>query len=175
MTGDGLLIYERGFGSGFSLVVEGRPGGANTPVGSETFNWNPADPNSLPDLQIVVSRQLGNGSTAVCDDTPPNLGGVPAIDPPMFTGSQAIADALNDLGCRFKDGSGVAGGRTADEACTIFPDGRFRFVGQSTIQFCGLIDEPLVFPSGDTTVTAQIRDTAGRLSAPMSIVVRIDG
>ncbi|MBI3783650.1 MAG: hypothetical protein HY270_09625 [Deltaproteobacteria bacterium] len=173
-TEDGLPIYTRGFGSGFSLVIEGRPGGTNSPVGAETFNWNPANPSALPDLQVVVSRSLGNGSATVCDDTPPNLGGVPAVDPPAFSGSQEIADALNDLGCRFKNGSGIPGGRKADEACTIFPDGRFRFVAQRTsLQFCGLIDDPISFPPGDTVVTVRIRDEGGRLSTPASIVVRV--
>lgn len=171
----GLRIYQRTFGSGFSLVVEGRPGGLNSPVGNSTFDWNPSNPAQLPDLLVVVSRDLGNGSIAVCDELPPDVGGVPAaILPDVLPPEQAVSDAVNDLGCRFKNGSGVSGGRGAEEACTVFDDGRYRFVdGRTTRQFCGLITEPVIFPPGDTVVTARIRDQQGLWSAPSSIVLRV--
>jgi hypothetical protein len=171
-TDDGILIYDRAFGAGFSLVIEVRPGGRNTEIGTTTFDWDPSNPTTLPDLQVLVSRALGNGSPEVCDDTSPSLGGVPAASD--FAPIQFVADVINDLGCRFKNGSGTAGGRRADEACTIFADGRYRFVTQgTTVQYCVLVSEPLSFLAGETVVTARVRDTAGRLSLPVSIIVRI--
>lgn len=173
-TPGGVPIYERFFGSGFSLVIEARRGGSNANLGPSTFNWSPLDPAVLPDLQIVVSRPLGNGSAAVCDDAPPQLGGVPAVDPPQFGGTQAVANAINDLSCRFKDGLGLRRGRESIDACTQSADGVFRFVEPtSSFQYCGLINEPLSFPPGDTVVTAVVRDVAGNVSSPRRIVVRV--
>jgi hypothetical protein len=86
-----------------------------------------------------------------------------------------VANAINDLACRFKDGFGLHSGRTKiSDACTTFEDGGFRFKAPgTTVQFCGQINEPLVFPAGDTTVTARVRDVAGNLSLRAQIVVRV--
>jgi hypothetical protein len=174
VTGDGTLIFERFFGSGFSIVVEGRRGGTNAQLDANTLNWNPFSPTTLPGLHILVSRSLGDGSTAVCDDASPQPGGVPGIEPPEFDGSQAVANAVNDLSCRFKDGLGIRRGRDALDACTMFGDGIFRFVAPTTtLQYCGLINEPLLFPEGDTLVRARIRDIAGNISAEHQIVIRV--
>lgn len=174
-TPEGWPVYERPFGSGFSIVLEAQPGGAGTALGLSTFQWNPGDPSVLPDLAIVSSRPLGNGSTEVCDDQPPRLGGVPAaqwvsvLPPP-----QEIADAINDLACRFKNGLGMTSGRGRDEACSAFQDGTYRFlVNTATVQFCGFVNESIAFPPGETVLTARVRDTAGRWSETRSIVVRI--
>ncbi len=144
-------------------------------VGPSTFNWNPADPSSLPDIVVVVSRALGNGSPAVCDELPPLLGGVPSVGQDFgIPPTQEEANAINDLGCRFKNGSGNPVGRGNDEACTSFPDGRYRFVdSRSTIQFCGFISEPIAFQRGDTRVSVWIRDLEGRWSRPAHMIVRI--
>jgi hypothetical protein len=169
-TDDGVPIFQRLVASGFSLVVEGRPGANRVPLGTSSFS---SDVTQLPDLQIEVSRPLGNGSTAVCDDSSLNFGGVPAVTP--FDFSPAHAPAINDLACRFKNGVWQPVGRTASEACTRFlPEDEYRFVdSSSTLQFCGLIDKPLSFASGDTRVAARIRDTAGNVSAVAQLVVRI--
>lgn len=174
VTEDGIPIFERFFGSGFSVVVEGRRGGTNADLGPNTYNWSPVDPTVLPDLQVVVSRALGDGSASVCDDIAPQLGGVPAVEPPEFGTTQAVANAINDFSCRFKDGLGSRRGRDAIDACTLSGDGIFRFVNATTtLQYCGLINEPLSFPFGDTVVTAVIRDLGGNVSVPRQIVVRI--
>jgi hypothetical protein len=173
---DGTEVFERPSGKGFSIVVEARPGGANTPVGMTTFRWDPARPDILPDLAIVASRSLGNGSPAVCDETPPALGGVPAWNGLLdLPGSQELADIINDLSCRFKDGSGQPRGRNANEACILFPDGQYRFAGVgTTVQFCGFVDEPIALqPGAETRFTVRVRDEAGRWSAPRSLIVRI--
>jgi hypothetical protein len=118
---------------------------------------------------------LGDGSSDVCDDTPPTTGGVPAVSPADFSPIQSVANAINDLACRFKDGFGSHNGITkSTEACTTFDDGLFHFKEMtSRIQFCGQINEPLIFPTGDTVVTARVRDIAGHVSFPSRIVVRI--
>jgi hypothetical protein len=170
-TAEGIPIYPRLAGSGFSLVVEGSPGTSHVALGTSSFSSD--DVNQLPDLQVEVSRPLGNGSAAVCDDGDPDFGGVPAVSP--FDFSLAEAPAINDLACRFKDGQNQPVGRPPIEACTRFlPELEYHFVDpDSTIQFCGFVDEPLSFPSGDTIVAARIRDVAGNLSAVAQLVIRI--
>jgi len=171
---DGTLIYEHLVAEGFFIVVEAKPGMSNRPVATSTFNWDATDPNSLPDLQIVVSRPLGDGSTVVCDDgqhIPPPLGGVPAVDPPMFGGTQASANAINDFACRF-DARGSSG-----DACTRDPTTlEYRFwQGDTKVQFCPQlgIGSELAFPSGDTRLTVRVRDMLGQPGAPSSIIVRV--
>jgi hypothetical protein len=182
----GTPIYVLRFGQDFSLVVEGRPGGSRRSVGLNTFNYDPLDPSSRPDLQVELSRALGSHPTAdVCDNTAPMAGGVLAIDPPDFSFTQPVSDGLNDIGCRFVDGKNQPQGRTvSSEACTVSKDGTFRFVcdqstspgcshGMSTIQFCGRIDRPIAFPVGDTVVTVLLRDTGGNLSLSGQMIIRV--
>ncbi len=172
---EGLSIYQRP-SFGFSLVVEGRPGGTNAMIGGSTFNPDSIGGSLFPDLQIEVSRPLGDGSTAVCDDTPPTLGGVPAIEPPDFSPTQAIGNAVNDFACRFKDGTGVRFARGPSDSCLRFDDGQFRFVvPTSTLQFCGVINRAIGFPVGDTVVTVRIRDVLGNVSAVAQLVIRVEG
>jgi len=176
-TPDGIRIFQR-VGTGFSLVIEGRPGGTRSPIGSTTFNSDPNDPTALPYLLIEASRSLGDGSADVCDDSIAMSGGVPAVNPPDFSTSQQVADAINDFACRFKDGGGARSGRGAAEACTSFPDGSYHLIFSngatpSTIQFCGQITGPIAFPAGDTLVTARIRDLANHISSPAQIIIRV--
>lgn len=174
VSGDGVPIFERFFGSGFSIVVESRRGGSLANVGRSTFDWSPVDPTLLPDFQALASRPLGNGSGAVCDDAQPEPGGVPATDPPVFATTQAVANAINDFSCRFKDGLGLRRGRDALNACTTTGDGTFAFVNStSTTQFCGLINDPLTFLLGDTRITVRVRDEDGNISASQQIIIRI--
>jgi hypothetical protein len=170
-TAQGIDIYEPAFGSGFSIVIEAARGIGNRPVNKRTFNGS-----GRPDLEIEVDRPLGNGSTAVCDDSEPNIGGVPATNPPSFADDPAVTDHLNDLGCRFLDGAGEPLGRDCGEAsaCVRGSDGQFGCVSPETaIQFCGLIPKPVEFPPGDTTVTVRARDDRGSPGPPAQIVVRI--
>jgi len=174
-TTDDIPIYERPLGFNFTIVAEGKPGGSRKSVGAQAFNWDPADPAVRPDLQVLVSRPLGDGSTDVCDNTAPLIGGVPAVNPPDYSLTQPISDAINDLGCRFLNGSGLPLGRSsAGEACTVQPDGQFRFVGSgTTMQFCNMIGRPFAFPAGDTLVTLQLRDEGGNLSLIGKMIVRV--
>jgi hypothetical protein len=172
---DGLPIYERSSTYGFWLVIEGRPGGTGAAIEPRTFNWSATDPTVLPGLLIEVSRPLGNASKEVCDDTPASAaGGVPAIDPADFSPVQPVADAINDLACRFKDQDGNRFGRGSDWACIVFDDGLSGFANRtSTIQFCGQVKAGFSFPTGYTRVTIRIRDTAGNVSAATGLVIRV--
>jgi hypothetical protein len=167
----GIPIYQRSFGFGFSLVVEAKPGSAQRQVANNTFAVG-----GPPDLQIQATRDLGNGSAAVCDNTPdpPGFGGVPGIDPPRLDDSDTIADALNDFGCRFIDGTGAPSGRACALGCIHFDDGEFGCQqGDTQTQFCAPIGMPLQFPAGDTLVTARVRDLAGNLGPPARLIIRI--
>lgn len=173
----GRSVYDRVTGSGFRLVIEAKPGTDGAAVGISTFDSDPMNPSVRPDLQVEVSNNLGDGSTAVCDDSQGNFGGVPGITPPNFDVTQPISDALNDFGCRFKDGVGNPKGISEDdEACVAYPDGEFHFVDSSTtVEFCSFISRPISFVPGDTVITARVRDTNGVTGPTQQIVIRITG
>lgn len=150
------------------LVVEARPGGNGQPVASVL---TPDAEDERPDLQIIASRALGNGSTLVCDKGQPAPigmgGGVPAIDPPDFGPGQDITDAMTDLACRF------AVQPSSDDACTLDNLGNFEFRGQgTTIQFCDQVATVSAFPAGDTVLSVRVRDVGGNLGPLAEIVVR---
>ena len=143
-------------------------------MATNTFAWNLSNPTALPDLQIEVSNNLGNGSSTVCDDTSPTLGGIPAVNP--FDFSPAAAAAVNDLACRFKNGSGAYSGITISaDACTmLMPLQEYGFVnGASDVQFCAHVSQPIGFPVGDTVVAARVRDIYGHVSEVATIVIRV--
>jgi hypothetical protein len=169
----GRPVYVRVTGAGFFIVVEARPGSSGRPPGAITSNSNPSDPSARPDLQILADHDLGNGSPAICDTGPvPNspIGGVPGFDPPDFDPmSQAVADALNDLGCRFAV-------HNDQSPCTYNEDNNPAFLrAETTLQYCtiGVLGNELHFPEGDTVLTVQLRDDRGNFSFPRSIVVRV--
>ncbi len=150
------------------MFIEGRPGATRLPVGSVTYTAKPNDPNAQPDLQILTSRALGDGSPAVCDNSLPGLGGIPETTPVLFSPIQPITDALNDFGCRFRVFD------EADLSCTQDNGGNFVFrSASSTIQFCALISNALTFPSADTVLSARLRDTSGNAGPIFQMVVRI--
>lgn len=170
-TPEGLPIYMRPTGAGFSIVIEGGQGPSGSPVGRAAFLGNGT---SFADLQVEVSRPLGNGSPAVCDRSGSMAGGVPAIDPPTFDEVPNVIAAVNDLACRFVNGSDVPMARTRDEACIMYPSGDFAFgSAASTAQFCGFVTRFMEFPLGDTLVTARLRDQDGNPGAPAQIVIRV--
>ena len=171
-TNDGLPIFTYPTGTGFSIVVEGKPGSSGSPVGPSAYSAD--DRAAYPDLQIEVSRALGNGSPAVCDNSAPTAGGVPGISPPSFDPTQTNIDIVNDLGCRFVDGNGQPVGRKETEACVQFSTGEHGFANaDSTVQFCGLMTAVLQLPSGDTLVTARLRDADGAVGPIAQMVVHI--
>lgn len=166
----GVPIYARPFGFSFSLVVEAQRGTSGAPVGKAGLVEGGA-----PDIQVQVTRDLGDGSPAVCDGAAPLFGGVPGVDPPQLEDPAAIAGPLNDLGCRFIDGSGQPVGRICAFGCVRFESGEFGCQSglDAEVQFCAPVPMSLAFPLGDTLVTARVRDQAGHLGAPRQLIVRV--
>jgi len=172
LTPQGVPIYYRPFGSGMFIVVEAKPGSSGKPPGGNTFNSDPADPSVRPDLQLEANRDLGNGSAAICDMGPAGsmpIGGVPGINPPSFDlGSQTVADALNDFGCRF-------------DLHTTFPctlndrDNPQLVASDTTVQLCttSVVGHEVELPTGDTLFTVQWRDNGGNISLPRQIIIRV--
>jgi hypothetical protein len=171
---NGIPVYGRSVPQGFLIAVEAVPGPSNLSVGESTFDWGPSQPDRLPAFQIIASRILGNGSPAVCDIQPPTfLGGVPAVDPPAFGGSQFIANAINDFSCRFSV-------RKSDvEACTKnqFGETDIQTGGNRVVQFCSTVavGHEVAFGLGDTILMARALDVAGQPGLPRSIIVRVTG
>jgi hypothetical protein len=166
----GRPVFARQDPAGFIIYVEGRPGPSRLPVGTNRLTTRPGDPTRQPDLQIESSNNLGDGSVAVCDNSFPNVGGVPGISPADFSPVQSVSDALNDLSCRFK----VFG--ETDFACTQDSSGNFLFGNaSSTVQFCTLVSDTLTFPHGDTVFTVRLLDIAGNAGQAVQIIVRILG
>jgi hypothetical protein len=176
VTEDGLLVYERPVPQGFIIFIEGREGTNDQQVGRcGTFDpqfqrffpcVNPAC-DDRPDVQVVVDRPLGNGSTEVCDKSAPMIGGIPAAS--SFAETPAITDALNDMVCRFDDHGAPT------ESCTLDELGRFSFFDfRAKRQFCiPAIGTEMAFPSGDTRVTARLRDGSCNIGNEVSIVIRV--
>lgn len=176
-TVQGVPIFTRSSGSAFNLVVEGKPGPNRKAVGRSAYQ---RDLTFFPDLEVEVSQPLGNGSLAVCDvggtpgPTTQPAGGVPATDPPNFQPTQANINSVNDLACRFIDGSGQPVARAFGEACTPDNDNPSGFVdASSTVQFCASVTKVLEFPDGDTLVTVRFQDTDATPGPTAQIVVRI--
>jgi len=175
--GQNRLIYEPTCRNGFFIVVEGRPNPntGSVEVARQTFNSDPANPSIRPDFQLLPNRNLGNGSSLICDHrsglgSQPPFGGIPGFSPIDFNpSSQAVADALSDIGCRFT-------ARGTLEPCTISRFGNPRFIDlTSTIQFCNelTIDAYWALPVGDTVFGVQLRDFTGRLGERREILVRV--
>jgi hypothetical protein len=153
---DGSPVFSNFVGSGFLLVVEGKPGISNLEVGRKIYAFDADDPKKRPDLEIQVSRPLGDGSKDVCDARRPTIGGIPAIDPPSFAETQEVAATLNDLSCRFE--IFIASG----ESCTLNKFGDFSFVKVDTdTQFCMVVARAWSFDYGDTLVSVRLRDEKG--------------
>ena len=158
-------------GAGAALVIEGRIGLDGHGLGIDAYRPD----GGLPDLQVILSSSLGDGSTAVCDLGDGTQGGVPSTQPLTFDFSPALADAINDLGCRVNDGAGQQLGQIETElACTrAAGSSPFAFVEPTSIvQFCLPLARAWDFPVGDTIVVARLRDVAGGQGLPGEVVIR---
>jgi hypothetical protein len=150
----------------FLLVIEGRRGTSNVDPGTNTMPTG----GDRGDVQVLVSRSIGNGSTAVCDagPAPTPFGGVPGTDPTDFGPGQSTTNAIVDMACRFsiQENTGVA--------CTRDRQGNFAFLGTgSRKQFCYQVPATAEFPVGDTVVGIQLRDLIGNIGPKKEIVVRV--
>ncbi len=152
----GVPTYLSSGGSGFMLVVEAKPGLSSFEPARRLMAYEPGNPKSRPDLEIETSRDMGDGSPAVCDQMKPEIGGIPGINPPNFAETQRISDAINDLSCRFETHV------QPDDACTVEKSGDFAFMSKdSTTQYCMLVARAWSFPTGDTLLSVRVRDTQG--------------
>jgi hypothetical protein len=111
----------------------------------------------------------------VCDDGMENPGGVPAVNPPRFDDSIEVREVMNDLGCRFIDGSGFPSARgCGDQACIRSESGEFGcYSPDAKLQFCGFMAAATAFPSGDTLVSLRVLDVDGVAGPVDSLIVRI--
>jgi hypothetical protein len=166
-TRDGMDIYENSIGSGFILVIEGKPGISNLETGRRVTAYDKDDHRSRPDLEIQVDKQLGDGSKVVCDKRRPDIGGVPAINPASFADSREVADALNDLSCRCEVFIESA------SACTTTKSGDFSFLNkESKVQFCMIVAKAWNFQLGDTVISVRLRDKEGSPGPVKKMVLR---
>lgn len=162
-------MIEVGDQGGFMIVVEARPGASGAQVGVFVPDPIPGQP-SRPDLQILASRSLGNGSAAVCDTDSQTGGGVPGFDPPDFAGDQAVTDALVDWACRFTSFNPT-------QPCTLNANGNESVLTPGGLpsgskQFCNIVSPLIGFPQGDTELSVQVRDRSGNLGPRRAIIVR---
>jgi len=173
----GRRVYTRSQGR-FLFILEAKNGSSGRSAGSQGVNISPStgsevlspiiDPSGKPDLQLLVTNAIGNGSTVKCDTKPPNSGGVPGVPSLNFDGGPAVTDALVDMACRFTYVTSAA------TSCTRDRFGNFAFLGPgSTRQYCFQVPDSAAFASGDTTVAAQLRDSIGNLGPAQQIVIRV--
>jgi hypothetical protein len=148
------------------LAIEGSRGPSNRDPGERLLVSGAV----RPDVQVLFSENLGDGSPQICDLGPPPapFGGVPGFDPPVFGPSENVTSALQDMACR------LSVQRTSSDACTRDRFGLFNFLGSgSRKQFCALIPLAAGFHLDDTIVAVQMVDTAGNLGPIKEIVVRV--
>ena len=150
-------------GGRFLLVVEAKPGRSGAKVGSALQ----VDPSAQrPDLQIENTRNMGAGSTAVCD-LGSGGGGIPGINPVDFGPSQVVSNALADFACRFEF-------HLPASPCTLDSNGLNATIGSvaPTAQFCDQVSAAAAFPEGDSLLTVQLADIGGNLGPTAQIIVR---
>jgi hypothetical protein len=166
-------IFLRPFGSGFSLIVEGRVGPNGIELGHEVFETAPFDPADRPDIEVIISSPLGDGSATVCDTRDDEVGGVPAAEPFGFHPRQNITDVINEMSCRVNGGA-----RTNErDACTVSQRGNdfgFAFVSAETaVQYCLPFARAWALPPGDTVIAVRLLDMLGNPGEIAEVIVRI--
>ncbi len=152
----GLPTFTTSAGSGFILVIEAKAGVGGHEVGRRVYAHLKDDPTVRPDLEILVNRDLGDGSPAVCDRMKPNIGGIPGNAKTDWSETQSVSDRINDLTCRFESFN------ESESSCTQTASGDFSFLAKDTTQqFCMIVARAWAFPEGDTIVSVRVRDMKG--------------
>ena len=174
-TNEGVPLYDWPTQAGFIIVAEGRPGTSNRPLATcGTMGAPPCVDRAS--IQLLSDRPLGDGSVAVCDTTPPDIGGVPAVPGLDFSPAQSTTNAINDLACRFDVHL------TSETACTFDELGNFSFVRnragdpvRTTTQFCSApaVGQEISFKSGVTRLKVQLLDVAGNVGNSAELAVRV--
>ena len=164
---DNRPVFSRILGQGLRLVIEARQG--DRALGRQAY-----DPDGgLPDLQIIVSRPLGNGSTPL-RDAAPRAGRRTRSDPLVFSDDPTVITAINDLVPRRRWRGrcwGVGPNRPARSLSS-----RLRSTGLSrTGRSCSTVADRLrlVLPGGRHDRRRPRRDLDGRTSAVKEIVLRV--
>lgn len=157
---EGRPVFVRASGQGFLIVAEARSGANGRPGGNVVYDQSGA----LPDFQMIVSRPLGDGSEAICD-----TGGVPATESLQIDDSEAVRDAVNDLGCR------IMASPSINVLCTRDPVSlaERKINDHAQRQYCLPIAKGWRFPAGDTIVAARLRDNGGTNGPLAEMVVRV--
>jgi hypothetical protein len=132
----GRPIFDRPVGSGFVIVVEAAAGPSRARPGDSTFDYDPQDASLLPDLQVESNRDLGDGSSAVCDTDAEHFGGVPGLNPDHSgVSNETLAATLNDSAVVSSTGPGQPMA-ARDQRPHPLPDADFRFAATTTqVQF----------------------------------------
>jgi len=120
---------------------------------------------------VQSTRDLGNGSLTVCDLGPVSQGGggIPGITPTSFDPeSFSITNALADFGCRFQQ-------LNPSTPCTLTDaSGEAKLVdSRATVQFCNFVAATAAFQTGETILSARLRDIEGNVGQTVQIVVRV--
>lgn len=172
IDGQGRRVFRRASGQ-FLLIVEAGPGTSNRQPGSEGVVSNGAllgisHPSGQPSLQVLSSRDLGDGSASFdCRMLP--FGGVPGMPALDFDAGGLTRDALVEMACHFELT------QSTSLACTRNRFGDFAFLAAGTSrQYCFPTSLSTAFPSGSTTVAIRLRDTNGNLGPPHEIVIVVE-
>jgi hypothetical protein len=150
----------------FLLVIEAARGTSNREPGEKLV----VDGDVRPDLQVLVTNDIGDGSSLTCDigPAPAPSGGVPGFDPPVFGPGQDVTAALQDVACRFSLH------RTSAEACTKDGFGNFSYLGSGTRrQYCFAVSHNTAFAPGITVIAVQVVDINGNIGPVEEIVVDV--
>jgi len=164
--GDPVYFRSPETSAGFIIVVEARVGTSGAGPGTAAVTPTPNDPSVRPFLQIQADRDLGAGSTAVCD-----ANGVAAINPPSYDVTPSITDALFDFACRFVSTACVRGPQVKAGGA-IAPYGFESPLSTTSLCIPPFGDE-LRFPPGDTALTVQWRDVGGNIGNRKRLIVRV--
>ena len=117
----------------------------------------------LPDRSSTTSSATAAARSATSSACPADA---PLDFSPL---TQALADTINDLSCRFDVAT------RANASCTQNGFGQLGFVAATTrAQFCLPVTSGMAFPTGDTEIAVQLRDQSGLVGPVQKMMLRVD-